>query len=115
MKFVILGAGLAGVTSAWELLRDGHEVTVIDRGAEVANFSSFANAGLVAPGHAFPWASPAAPGMMLRSLWRFLGNATAPESVSTARENFVCGIILRDNCRRLSKKRASFTNSKQKV
>ena len=29
------------------------EVTVIDRGAEVANFSSFANAGLVAPGHAF--------------------------------------------------------------
>ena len=70
MKFVILGAGLAGVTSAWELLRDGHEVTVIDRGAEVANFSSFANAGLVAPGHAFPWASPAAPGMMLRSLWR---------------------------------------------
>ena len=70
MKFVILGAGLAGVTSAWELLRDGHQVTVIDRGAEVANFSSFANAGLVAPGHAFAWASPTAPGMMFRSLWR---------------------------------------------
>ena len=70
MRFVVLGAGLAGVTSAWELLRDGHQVIVVDRGSESANFSSYANAGLVAPGHAFAWASPSAPGMMLRSLWR---------------------------------------------
>jgi len=70
MHFVILGAGLAGITSAWELLRDGHKVTVVDRGTEAANFSSFANAGLVAPGHAFAWASPAAPAMILRSIWR---------------------------------------------
>ena len=69
MKFVVLGAGLIGVTSAWELLRDGHEVIIIDRGTEAANFSSHANAGLVAPGHAYAWASPSAPGMMLRSLW----------------------------------------------
>ena len=53
MRFVVLGAGLAGVTSAWELLRDGHQVIVVDRGSESANFSSYANAGLVAPGHAF--------------------------------------------------------------
>jgi len=70
VRFVVLGAGLAGVTSAWELLRDGHQVVVVDRGSESANFSSYANAGLVAPGHAFAWASPSAPRMMLRSLWR---------------------------------------------
>ena len=69
MRIVILGAGLAGVTSAWELVRDGHEVTIIDREIEVANFSSYANAGLIAPGHAFAWASPDAPKIMLKSFW----------------------------------------------
>jgi D-amino-acid dehydrogenase len=45
-------------------------VTVLDREAEAANFTSFGNAGLVTPGHAYAWATPAAPGMMLRSLIR---------------------------------------------
>ncbi|MDH3666610.1 MAG: D-amino acid dehydrogenase [Paracoccaceae bacterium] len=68
MKIAVLGAGIVGVTAAWQLLKDGHEVTVIDRLPGPAEFTSFANAGLVAPGHAFAWASPAAPRMMLRSL-----------------------------------------------
>jgi len=70
MRVVILGAGLAGITSAWELLRDGHDVTVIDRASTPADFTSRANAGLIAPGHAFAWASPAVPKIMMRSLWR---------------------------------------------
>ena len=70
MHIVILGAGLAGITSAWECLRDGHEVTVLDRAETPANFTSRANAGLIAPGHAFAWASPSVPRIMLRSLWR---------------------------------------------
>lgn len=70
MRVVVLGAGVIGVTAAWQLLKDGHEVTVIDRADGPAGFTSFANAGLVAPGHAFAWASPRAPGMMWRSLWR---------------------------------------------
>ena len=70
MKIVVLGAGVAGVATAWQLLKDGHEVTVIDRADGPATFTSFANAGLVAPGHSYAWSSPAAPGMMLRSLWR---------------------------------------------
>jgi len=53
MRIVILGAGLAGITSAWECLRDGHEVTVLDRAKAPADFTSRANAGLIAPGHAF--------------------------------------------------------------
>ena len=70
MRVLVLGAGVVGVTTAFQLLKDGHEVTVIDRAEEVASFSSHANAGLVAPGHAYAWSSPRAPGMMLRSLYR---------------------------------------------
>ena len=70
MKALILGAGLAGVTTAYELNRDGWEVTVLDRADGAAMFTSFANAGLFAPGHAYAWSSPAAPKVLLRSLWR---------------------------------------------
>jgi D-amino-acid dehydrogenase len=69
-KAVILGAGLMGVTTAWELARAGHEVTVIDRRTGAAEETSFANAGLVAPGHALTWASPRAPRILLKSLYR---------------------------------------------
>lgn len=69
MRVVVIGAGLAGVTAAWELQQSGHEVTVLDRGAEPATETSHANAGLVAPGHAMPWASPKVPAMLLKSLF----------------------------------------------
>ncbi len=68
MRVVVLGAGVIGVTTAYQLAQDGHEVTVIEREAEAANCTSFGNAGLVTPGHAYAWASPRAPGMMWRSL-----------------------------------------------
>jgi D-amino-acid dehydrogenase len=65
---VVLGAGVVGVTTAWQLLEDGHEVTVIDRQPEAARETSFANAGHVAAGHALPWANPRALGTLVRSL-----------------------------------------------
>lgn len=70
MKALVLGAGIVGITTAYELNCDGHEVTVIDREAEPASFTSYSNAGLFAPGHAYAWSSPAAPGILLRSLWK---------------------------------------------
>ena len=69
MRVLVLGAGIAGITTAYELNRDGHEVTVIDREAEPASFTSYSNAGLFAPGHAYAWSSPSAPRILLRSLW----------------------------------------------
>ena len=36
MKVLVLGAGVAGVSSAWYLAEAGHEVTVIDRAEGVA-------------------------------------------------------------------------------
>jgi D-amino-acid dehydrogenase len=69
MKILVLGGGVIGVTTAYYLARDGHEVTVIERQSQAASETSYANAGLIAPGHAFAWASPKAPGIMLRSLF----------------------------------------------
>ena len=50
-----MGAGLAGVTTAWFLARDGHEVMVIDREPEVAAGASSANTGIIAASRAYPW------------------------------------------------------------
>ncbi len=70
MKVLVLGSGVIGVTTAYYLAKDGHEVTVIDRQAEAASETSFANAGLIAPAHAYAWASPKAPGILWKSLFK---------------------------------------------
>ncbi len=63
-----MGAGVVGVTTAYQLLKDGHEVVVLE-GREAAGLeTSWGNAGMVAPGHAFAWSSPAAPLILLKSL-----------------------------------------------
>ena len=58
MKVVILGAGVAGVASAWYFWRDGHEVTVVDRNEGVALETSFANGGQLSYSYVAPLASP---------------------------------------------------------
>jgi D-amino-acid dehydrogenase len=68
MKIAIVGAGIIGVTTAWELVSDGHEVTVFERRGAAAEESSFANAGVVAPGYVTPWAAPGMRLKVLRSL-----------------------------------------------
>jgi D-amino-acid dehydrogenase len=68
MKIAIVGAGIIGVTTAWELASDGHEVAVFERRGAAAEESSFANAGVVAPGYVTPWAGPGMRGKVLRSL-----------------------------------------------
>jgi len=69
VRAIVIGAGLAGVTTAWELRQSGHDVTVIDRQPEAAGETSYANAGLIATGHAMPWASPRVPGILFKSLF----------------------------------------------
>ena len=68
MKIAIVGAGIIGVTTAWELASDGHEVSVFERRGAAAEESSFANAGVVAPGYVTPWAAPGMRLKVLRSL-----------------------------------------------
>ncbi len=68
MRVVVMGGGVVGVTTAYQLLRDGHEVVLIERQPEVASETSFGNAGMIAPGHSFAWSSPRAPLILLKSL-----------------------------------------------
>jgi len=61
MKVLVLGSGVIGVSCAYYLARDGHEVTVVDRQPGPALETSFANAGEVSPGYSAPWAGPGVP------------------------------------------------------
>ncbi len=68
MRVAVIGAGIVGITTAYELALDGHEVTVLERRGAAAEETSFANAGVVAPGYVTPWAAPGMPGKVLRHL-----------------------------------------------
>lgn len=69
MKVAVIGAGIIGITTAYELAMDGHEVTVFERRSAAAEETSFANAGIVAPGYVTPWAAPGMPGKVLSYLF----------------------------------------------
>jgi D-amino-acid dehydrogenase len=68
MRIAVIGAGIVGVTTAYELATDGHAVTVFERGAAVADGTSFANAGVIAPGYITPWAAPGMAWKVLRQM-----------------------------------------------
>jgi D-amino-acid dehydrogenase len=74
MKILVLGSGLLGVTTAYELGKRGFEVTVIDRQNSSAAETSFANGGQLSYSHAEPWASPT----VLPKLPKWLFHADSP-------------------------------------
>jgi D-amino-acid dehydrogenase len=78
MRVAVIGAGIVGVTTAFELAVDGHRVTVFERRAAVAEEGSFANAGVVAPGYVTPWAAPG----MAAKVTGFLMRRHAPVRLS---------------------------------
>jgi D-amino-acid dehydrogenase len=55
MRIIVMGAGVVGVTTAYELVKDGHEVVVLE-GREAAGLETSA------------WSSPQAPLILLKSL-----------------------------------------------
>ncbi len=78
MKLAVIGAGIIGITTAYELAVDGHEVTVFERCSAAAEETSFANAGVVAPGYVTPWAAPGMPG----KVFSYLFSRHAPVKIS---------------------------------
>lgn len=59
MHIVVIGAGVVGVTTAYELQQRGHQVTVIERLSGAGLETSRGNAGQRSYGVVYPWASAA--------------------------------------------------------
>lgn len=58
MKVAVLGAGVVGLTTAWCLADDGHEVVVVDRGDGPAAGASRANGAQLSFSYVAPLAAP---------------------------------------------------------
>jgi D-amino-acid dehydrogenase len=68
MKVAVVGAGIAGACTAYELALDGHDVTVYDRNASVAEGASFANGGQLSSSLTQPMSHPLWPSGILGAL-----------------------------------------------
>ena len=70
MKIVVLGAGIIGISTAWYLLEQGHQVTVVDRQPDAAMETSFANGAQISVCFCEPWANAGAPFKVAKWLLR---------------------------------------------
>ena len=59
MHIAVLGAGVVGVSTAYYLLDAGHDVTILDRDADLAQSCSFANGAQLSYSYVDAMASPA--------------------------------------------------------
>lgn len=71
-KVVIIGGGISGLCSAYYLVQEGVEVTVVDKGA-ISEGASFINAGYVTPSHFVPIAEP---GMINQGIKWMMNNSS---------------------------------------
>ncbi|MGE8688719.1 MAG: D-amino acid dehydrogenase [Achromobacter sp.] len=70
MRVCVIGAGVVGVTSAYFLARQGHDVVLVDSQPRPAEVSSYANGGQLSYSYVAPLAGPgvlpSVPGWLLR-------------------------------------------------
>lgn len=73
-RIVVIGAGIVGLATAWQLQKRGHRVSVIERRDGVAQGASYANAGQLSYAYVAPFAGPG----VLSSLPRWLLREDGP-------------------------------------
>lgn len=78
MKVGIIGAGIIGLCTAFELRRRGFEVLVIERDRDPGDGCSMGNGGLVVPSHFEPLATPG----MVRTGLRLMVRPGSPFGIS---------------------------------
>ena len=136
MRIVVLGAGVVGTAAAYYLARDGHEVTVVERHRAPARGTSQSNAGLVSPGDATAWASPAALKTFIQALytpdlgirvklrldpyflawtWRFLRQCTTARLRANTQVKLRLALYSRDCINALSPRPASTMTSARRA
>ncbi|WP_349342735.1 D-amino acid dehydrogenase [Marinobacter sp. MMG032] len=124
MHILVLGAGVVGITTAWYLQKQGHQVTVVDRQNQAGVETSYANGGQISVSHAEPWANPSAPLKVLKWLtkpdapllfrprldpnqWRwalsFLGQCTSARAAHNIRQMVNLGTYSRSQLQALRK------------
>lgn len=124
MHILVLGAGVVGITTAWYLQKQGHQVTVVDRQNQPGVETSYANGGQISVSHAEPWANPSAPLKVLKWLtkpdapllfrptldpnqWRwalsFLGQCTSARAAHNIRQMVNLGTYSRSQLQALRK------------
>ena len=69
MTDLVIGAGLMGITSAYELLKRGRSVTILEELEGPALGASYANAGMLTPSMSDPWNSPGVYKYLAKSLF----------------------------------------------
>ncbi|MFX0558251.1 NAD(P)/FAD-dependent oxidoreductase [Maribacter sp. CXY002] len=72
-EIVIIGGGIVGLCSAYFLQKEGHQVTILDKG-DITSGASFVNAGYITPSHIIPLASP---GMIAKGIGMMF-NSSSP-------------------------------------
>jgi D-amino-acid dehydrogenase len=72
-NIIIIGAGIAGLSTAYYLQKQGHQVRILDKGNIIGN-CSYGNAGMIVPSHFVPLATPG----MVRQGIRWMFNSKSP-------------------------------------
>lgn len=98
MRVIVLGAGVIGTTTAYYLAKAGHQVEVFDRQPEVAQETSFANAGQLSFGYSSPWAAPKIPLQALK--WLFQRHSPLALKLTSNPDQYFWMLRLLLNCRR---------------
>lgn len=72
-NIIVVGGGIVGLSTAYFLLKEGHQVTVLDK-SNMDSGASYVNAGYITPSHIIPLASP---GMITKGI-KYMFNSSSP-------------------------------------
>ena len=68
MRVAVIGSGLIGLCTAYELSVRGADVTVLDSASDVANGASYGNGGYLQSSLPDPWNAPGVSKMFINAL-----------------------------------------------
>lgn len=89
-KIVIIGAGSIGLTTAYYLLQEGYDITILDKNGSPGG-CSWGNAGMIVPSHFIPLA---APGVVKQGV-KWLFNPESPFHIRPSVDPRLAGWLLR--------------------